>query len=366
MSSVIKSKVLGVKSALKSPTNLNKLTSSIGDGALSVNSKQARLNVKFIDLSLIKFDESNPRDLCLTPEDILSGPKLPSIDSTNPLETFEKEAQQYCETNRLNDTALDTYISIAKLAISIGSSGNLINPITIQIDPKGGCYFYLIAGHRRALAHILLGEEKIAACVLDNIDELDKSLLQWKENQDRLNLALSEQIHNIIKIKQKWEAVSSEAFSNKTLISLLKFTKAPASRILNIVRNYESGGMFKEAIDKNFLTSEMSADIISRLEPKQQTDVLNAILGGKSFTKNALQALLSAKKINPPTKPVRNRTKSPIRAKQDILVYGKLMKLLLTLPELEAISDECSGLDLKDKESSQKAWQKILEFIKNQ
>ena len=136
--------------------------------------------------------------------------------------------------------------------------------------------------------------------------------------------------------------------------------------MLNIVRNYEAGGKFKEAVDGRLLTSEMSADIICRLEAEQQVDVLNAILNGKKFTKNILQAMLGTQKIKPPTKVVRSRIKSPIRAKQDVLIYGKLMRILLTLPDLQAISEECSNLDFADKESSQKAWQKILEFVKNQ
>lgn len=362
MSNVIKSKVLGSKPALKPPTNLSSLTTSIGDGALSINTKSPRLNVKFIDLSLIKFDESNPRDLPLTPDELLKGPKLVN----NSLDDFEKELQQYCKENDLSNVFFSTYMNIAQLAVSIGSAGNLINPITVQIDSKGSCYFHLIAGHRRALAHIMLGEEKIAACVLDNINDLEKSVLQWKENQDRLNLDLFEQIQNVIKIKQKWEASSSEPFTNKIVISLLKFTKAPASRMLNILRSYEANDKFKEAVDKKLLTSEMSADIISRLEAKQQTEVLDAILNGRKFTKDALQAMLGTPKIKPVTKEVRNRTKSPIRAKQDVLIYGKLMKILFTLPELRSISDECSNFDLKDKEASQKAWQKILEFFKNQ
>jgi len=362
MTNILKSKVLGSKLPLKTPTDFINLTALIGDGALAVNSKQTRLNVKFIDISLIKFDESNPRDLPLSSEQLLKGPKL--LNKT--LEDFEKELQQYCKEHDFENTIFDAYMNIANLAVSIGSAGNLINPITVQIDPKGGCYFYLIAGHRRALAHILLSEEKIAACVLDNINELEKSVLQWKENQDRLNLDLFEQIQNIIKIKQKWEASSSEPFSNKIVISLLKFTKAPASRMLNIVRSYEANDQFKEAVDKKLLTSEMSADIISRLESKQKSEILTAILSGKKFTKNTLQAMLGSEKANSVIPVVRNRSKSPIKAKQDVLVYGKIMKILLALPELRAVSEECINLDLKDKESSQKVWQKIIEFVRNQ
>jgi len=123
MSNIIKSKVLGSKPALKSPTNLNNLTSSIGDGALAINSKQARLNVKFIDISLIKFDESNPRDLCLTPEDLLKGPKI----LNNSLEAFEEKLKQYCKEYNLNDTVFSAYMNIANLAVSIGSASNRTN-----------------------------------------------------------------------------------------------------------------------------------------------------------------------------------------------------------------------------------------------
>lgn len=363
MTKTIKSKILGSKPAFNTPASLSSLTSSIGDAALSVNSKQTRLNVKFIDLTLVKFDESNPRDLCLTQSDIALGPKL-HTDMT--LEDFEKQVQTYCKDQNLESRVLDSYMNIAKLAVSIGTANNLINPITVQIDPKGSCYFYLIAGHRRALAHFLLGENKIAACVLDNVNELDKSVLQWKENQDRVNLSLAEQIDNIIKIKHRWEYSSSQPFSNKVLISLLKFTKAPASRMLNIVRNYESEEKFQTAIDNVLLTSEMSADIISRMEPKLKNEVLTDILNGKTFTKNALQTILNNKKSDQPLKIVRNRIKSPIRAKKDVLLYGKLIKLLLTVPELESLSSEIEGSDLQNKETSQKAWQKILDFVKNQ
>jgi len=363
MSKPTKSKVLGSKTAFKTPVSLSNLTTSIGNAALSVNSKQTRLNVKFIDLSLVKFDKTNPRDLHLLPSDIERGPKLKNGST---LENFEKQVQLYCNENELDKTISDAYMNIAKLAASIGSSSNLINPITVQIDPKGSCYFYLIAGHRRALAHLLLGEERIAACVLDGINELEKSVLQWKENQDRDTLALSEQVHNIIKIKKRWEASSPEPFSNNSLITLLKFTKAPASRMLNIVRNYQVGGKFQTAIDNNLLTSEVSADIIARLEPKQKEEILCEILNGKTFTRSVLQAMLNKTNRKAPIKLIRSRIKSPIKAKQDVLIYGKLIKLLLTLPELENLSGEIEDIDLKNKEGSQKAWQKIINFIKNQ
>ena len=135
------------------------------------------LNVKFIPIEQVSLDPDNARKIVLSRKEIENGPKLENkeFDEQHQNEFLQK-LQNYFNDNKENK--INEYFELAFLAASIKSRNNLINPITVFSKDMS---FHLISGHRRTLAHIILGESKIYARILEKTpDQLEHSLIQWE------------------------------------------------------------------------------------------------------------------------------------------------------------------------------------------
>jgi len=102
------------------------------------------------------------------------------------IEMDEIDEPQHVARSNIDDAAL------VELAESIQRIG-LINPITVR--PVGNRY-EIVAGHRRYLAHRILGRQTIMARIVSASDT-DAETMKVVENIQREQLTYAEEIHNI-------------------------------------------------------------------------------------------------------------------------------------------------------------------------
>jgi len=197
------------------------------------------LNARYIPLNQITLDPHNPRQLAITPERVREiAQKYPLasewIQGDSPNEWWDQYAQSL--SSDLGGKALTDYLDTLQLAIAIKSHERLINPVTVYAE-ESGSDLRLIAGERRYLSHIILGETLIAARILPNRpDDLEKDLLQWEENNQRLALSLFEQLQNLQRLLIGWEKRKGDKLSVSQMVSLAGLPRVTAHRYLSVIR----------------------------------------------------------------------------------------------------------------------------------
>ena len=265
-----KLKAFGTKSKDNSKTsaeaNIENLVSSLEDG---LQESKKPVNVQYIPISNIVFDKNNPRIFSLTIDEVKNGPKLNINLQTDDLTHFEQLVQSHFNHDELK---IHDYLDLVDLALSIKTPQNLINPITVRAEQLS---FHLIAGHRRTLAHIILGLNEISATILNVASGLDHSVLQWKENKDRVDLSFLEQIHNLIHLSNEYAKLYKKDITARNLFDLLGFKKAWAGRYLNIIEEYQQNDKFKVAIENRAINSVDAAMLIIKIRPELKNKLLN-------------------------------------------------------------------------------------------
>ncbi len=258
---------------------------SIGDSrkwAVGVKSQIAGatqhkgLNARFVPMSQITLDPANPRRLAITPD------KVRELVAEHPLDPawLKVEIQndwwdEYLAGigSELSGKALTDFQDTLLLALSIKSHDRLINPITVYAE-ESGTDLRLIAGERRFLAHTILGEDMIAARILSHRpDDLEKDLLQWEENNQRLELTLHEQLVNLERLVVGWEKQRSKRLSVSDLVALAGLPRVTAHRYLTVIRCPHAA--LKEAIESGRVTSLKQAGHLATLSAKELDSALN-------------------------------------------------------------------------------------------
>lgn len=336
----------------KTGANIDTLVSSLEHG---LQESKKPVNVQYIPISNIIFDQNNPRILSLTIDEVKTGPKLDVNLQTDDLSNFEQlvEAHFNQDEKKIRD-----YLELADLALSIKTPHNLINPITVRAEQLS---FHLIAGHRRTLAHIILGLNEISATILNVSPGLDHSVLQWKENKDRADLSFIEQIHNLIHLSNEYVKSNKTAITARNLFDLLGLKKAWAGRYLNIIDEYQNNEKFKQAIEGQAINSVDAATLMIKIDPALKNKLLDEMISGKNFSLADLKKAISEIKI--PTKA--KAIKSPIRSKEDIGVYRKILNIILEHPGFSHLNKELESLNLDKKKDLQAGWEKIVKTIKS-
>lgn len=333
--------------------NIDTLVSSLEYG---LQESKKPINVQYIPIANIIFDKNNPRIFSLTIDEIKNGPKLDINLLTDDLSHFEQLVHSHFNQD---ERKIQDYLDIVELALSIKTPDNLINPITVRAEQLS---FHLIAGHRRTLAHIILGLSEISATILNVSPGLDHSILQWKENKDRMDLSFIEQIHNLVHLSNEYEKCYKKPITARSLFELLGFKKAWAGRYLNIIDAYQHDNKFKQAIESKGINSVDAATLVIKMAPELKNKLLNEMIEGKKFSLLDLKKVVS--EITTPTKvKVAN---SPIRNKEDINVYRKILNIILKNPAFSHLNKELENLNLDKKKDLQTGWEKIVRTLKDQ
>ena len=230
--------------------NATKWTESIKNQLEDLDTES--INTQYIRLDHIVLDPKNSRTISITVDEIKNGPKIPpgSFDELAQ-QTFQNIVAKYFDNDLKKEQKINDYLSLANFAASIKHPKNLINPITVYMKDMS---FYLIAGHRRTLAHHMLGVERICAKIMDKEPtELDISVLQWGENQDRADLELKDQLTSLNRIVSLWENFNNKTITLNNMMSLLGLKKTKAVWFLKLYRcKYIS---LLDAINRGSITS---------------------------------------------------------------------------------------------------------------
>ena len=316
----------------------------------------------------LNYNPQNARTSHLTLDEIIRGPKLDTgnFDEFSQ-KNFQTKLEAYFEKPRNRYQKINEYMSLAQLAASIGTPDNLINPVTVFLKDMD---FYLIAGHRRTLAHLILGADGIIAKILAQApNHFEHSLIQWKENKDREDLSLSDEIESIAKVISHWENVSGEKISVRKLMGILNLRKTKSANYLAVIKTIETDLLFQKAIATEKLTSlELAYNIASMTNPPARQEILQDLLAGIKFSYKQLMA-----KIKNPELSVRtpdtlkfSTDKShglTLSRKTNVVAIAKILKMVIKSPELRSFQLEFEKINLASKVGIIAAWEKIYQIF---
>lgn len=179
--------------------------------------------------------------------------------------------------------------TLASLAESIRELGEIIDPLTVEYDETHDV-FRIISGERRYRAAKLVGLEKLP-CIIKEVDEKKRALLQLIANLQRQDMTPLEESAGIRALAQK------SGYSQATLARLLNRSESYISQILGLERLSESARAILQ-------TSEVSREIQIRAsrekDPARQEEMLrDAAEQGKTVRRIRAEAEAPGKhKIN--------------------------------------------------------------------
>lgn len=325
-----------------------------------------KINVKCIPISQIKLDPENSRQLLLSREEIEKGPKLQFAEFDDQVQqAFLKTLEDYFSTDPYKIAKINEFMDLAHLAASIKSHTKLINPITVFSKEMD---FHLISGHRRTLAHLILNEDKIFARILTNIpDQLEHNLIQWKENKDRQDLTLFDELLNIQKIIKSWEHKNNALISIRKLMSLLSIKKTKASYYLAIIKEFDSNLLMLDAIKTQKITSlELSYCICNMQDHNAKARLLDELLAGKKYNYLQIMAKIKNPELSvrtPDTKKIKVKPFIKITKQSNLDVISKITQILVKSPELKSFQNDFQKINFKSKAGLIVAWEKIYEVM---
>lgn len=303
------------------------------------------LNVKRIPLAYVRADENNPRKLALGTVEMLAIASQHPIDRERLFRDDDVYLEEYLEqvetTAGLAGKAVGDFHSIAGFAFALKSTERLLHPIVVwQQDTQ----FHLIAGERRLLAHILLGEPTIDARIRDAAPApLEKYLLQWEENIHRDDLSLFEKIENLRQLVEAWKAGKGvQAISVNQFAGLSGLPRSVGQRYLAVIR-----------CPSPTLLTAIEAGQISNI--KQAANIA-------ALPVAEIEALLGSQKAS---KPVGQGPSSSVRVSraQDYRAVSFLVKAAAEKLDDQALTAQLDSLDLSRQKDLNRAFEILLERL---
>jgi ParB family chromosome partitioning protein len=226
------------------------------------NNYAGELSIEVLSLNKVELDPENNRELVLTLHDAING-----IDHADPL--YEKKKQDWKSLESLANTIRDD---------------QLINPIFVY---RYGNKCRLIAGERRTLASAIAGKKEIIARIASQRPVGTKlKILQWIENNERIDLSLAERLASLEAIIKEYFSENKgknhlENITSKLLKDLTGMSITQARRYLLIL---QAKPEIKLAIKDGKLENIKLIELICSVENfDQQRQLLNAALSGFSF-----------------------------------------------------------------------------------
>jgi len=327
----------------KSIENKNVITRSLD----IVNKYAGELSIDVLPLDKIELDPENNRILALTLKDAING--------INPL---DKNLEQKKKDLK----------SLESLANTI-KENQLINPILVY---RFGNKCRLIAGERRTLASAIAGKKEIIARIAAERPQGKKlRVLQWIENNERVDLSLAERIANIEAIANEFflESSQSQNLKNLTAKMLSDLTQMSITQSRRYLIMLQAKPDIKQAILEGKLENIKLIELICLTSDESyQTQLLNAALAGETVPnmiklKKNLESNSLPRKIRP-----RNRGLVSIgKIKTDIakIIIDSLKSSNLIAPH---IVNEIDGLtkdvEWQDNFSVEDIFKKIILILK--
>ncbi|MEO7048026.1 MAG: ParB/RepB/Spo0J family partition protein, partial [Ferruginibacter sp.] len=232
------------------------------------------LSIEVLSLDKVEIDPENNRELALTLHDAMNG-----IDPADP--EYAKKRQDWKSLESLAKTIRDD---------------QLINPIFVY---RYGNKCRLIAGERRTLASAIAGKKEIIARIAGQRPVGTKlKVLQWIENNERVDLSLAERIASLEAIVKEYFIENKitndkERITSKLLSDLTGMSMTQTRRYLLIL---EATPEIKQALAEGKLENIKLIELIISIENSEhQKLILNAALSDLSFDaivklKNELEA----------------------------------------------------------------------------
>jgi ParB family transcriptional regulator, chromosome partitioning protein len=307
------------------------------------NNYAGELSIEVLSLDKIELDPENNRELALTLHDAING-----INASDP--NYARKKQDWK--------------SLESLAKTI-SDDQLINPIFVY---RYGNKCRLIAGERRTLASAIAGKKEIIARIASQRPVGSKlRILQWIENNERVDLSLAERIANLDAILREHLNENPESkIGPKLLSDLTGMSETQSRRYLLIL---QSKPEIKNAVHEGKLENIKLIELICSIENQQhQNTLLNAALSGQSFEnlvklKNQLESNLNNKderrgrrkaKVN-----IGNVKPNIVKIIFDSLVAANILKDDLT-KKLVSINEQIQWSDQSSIESN---FKKIISLL---
>lgn len=226
------------------------------------NDYAGELSIEVLSLDKIELDPENNRVMALTLHDAING-----INESDP--ECAKKKQDWKSLESLAKTILDD---------------QLINPIFVY---RYGNKCRLIAGERRTLASAIAGKKEIIARIASQRPVGTKlRVLQWIENNERVDLSLAERIANLEAIIKEYlienkEINNKERITSKVLSELTGMSITQTRRYLLILQTKPK---IKQAIADGKLENIKLIELIISIENSEhQEAILNAAISGLSF-----------------------------------------------------------------------------------
>jgi len=192
---------------------------------------------KTVPVAYVICDPENPRKLAVTQEQITKIATGYPFDKNqlqvdDPSDWIEDYVSRVGEAEKLTGKALGDLESLVGFAASLKSADRLLHPIVVWRDEST---FHLIAGERRLLAHILLGESNIAARIVEQgYSRAEIDSLQWEENVHRVDMSLWERVDHIKKLLEAGEGVKKTSVTK--LSKIIGKSRAESQRYLAVLR----------------------------------------------------------------------------------------------------------------------------------
>lgn len=231
---------------------------------------------KTIPVSYIVCDPENPRKLALSQEQVvLIAQKFPldkslfNADDTS--DWIDDYIVSVAQELGLTGKAVGDLESLVSFAASLKSADRLLHPIVVWRDEST---FHLIAGERRFLAHLLLGETHIAARILDQqYSRHQIDTLQWEENVHRQDMSLWERLEHVGKLLAADGGL--EQTSVTKLSKILGRSRAESQRYLAVLRY--PAPLLVDAIQAGRVSDLKSAAALAQLPPEQLQQKLSGV-----------------------------------------------------------------------------------------
>lgn len=249
------------------------------------NNYAGELSIEVLSLDKIELDPENNRELALTLHDAING-----IDASDP--NYERKKEDWK--------------SLESLAKTI-TEDQLINPIFVY---RYGNKCRLIAGERRTLASAIAGKKEIIARIASHRPVGSKlRILQWIENNERVDLTLAERIANLDAIIREHQNEHPEDKITAKLLSDLTGMSGTQSRRYILI--LQSKPEIKKAVSEGKLENIKLIELICSTDNQQyQNELLEAALSGQSF--EAIVKLKKQLEINFIKQEIRGRKKTNV------------------------------------------------------
>lgn len=331
-----------------------KLDTSHNNGAKEVitrtmqiaNTYAGELSIEVLPLENIELDPDNNRELVLTLHDALNG-----INQDDP--EYARKRQDWKSLESLAKTIIDD---------------QLINPVFVY---RYGNKCRLIAGERRTLASAIAGKKEIIARIASQRPVGTKlRILQWIENNERVDLTLAERISSLEAIikeyfTEKKEKSEKEKMTGKLLSDLTGMSMTQARRYILVLH---SSLEIKQAISEGKLENiKLIELILSAGDLKNQQILLKAALSGFSFEalsklKNEIETT-TRKKINIGRKQLSVNLGQVKPNVAKIIFDALLASAKLKDNVISQLNSLGEGIQWADAKSVQQSFQKILLLI---